>query len=392
MPLPTEFKDRSDKTADSNKFAYAPIDEPHNVLRSNSKPSVPRETSATLKSFDNPVNNSFQKSVATKASDLQLSAPQKSTTPTRTAQVQQQLAAKSPFKSLTKLEQPTIKTDVSIPKAPVMVEGVVKIAETESPTAKGRLVAAEQLVDRSSLVQTKRTSRADQLLENVDFFAEKKPVAPTPQAYAIPVQPAPQSQIVINVNNGNVAVPQPAQATNKALLTLPNFAPQNNQPVQANPANMVAQASSTTSVSDPAQVSTADIASAVRSKYALKGKCPVTLLSEGRWIDGKKEIGCVHRDRVYLFATAAHREAFLTDPDRLSPLLAGFDPVIFEETGKLIEGNEKFGTFMGKKPNQRIVLFTTSDTRDRFQKEPSKYLDVVRQAMTKNAPTETKLR
>jgi len=109
-------------------------------------------------------------------------------------------------------------------------------------------------------------------------------------------------------------------------------------------------------------------------------------------VDGKKEIGCVHRDRVYLFTTAAHREAFLADPDRMSPLLAGFDPVIFEETGKLIEGEEKFGTFMGQKPNQRIVLFKTADTRERFQKEPSKYLNVVRTAMAKHAPKDIKLR
>ena len=76
-------------------------------------------------------------------------------------------------------------------------------------------------------------------------------------------------------------------------------------------------------------------------------------------------------------------------PDRLSPLLAGFDPVIFEDTGKLVEGDEKFGTFMGKKPNQRIVLFKTADTRERFQKEPSKYLNVVRKA-TKNASKDNK--
>ena len=122
---------------------------------------------------------------------------------------------------------------------------------------------------------------------------------------------------------------------------------------------MVSQASSTTAVANQAKIVNADIAAA-RSRYALKGKCPVTLLSKGKWVNGNNEIGCVHRDRVYLFATAAHREAFLADPDRMSPLLAGFDPVIFEDTGKLIEGNEKFGTFMGKTPNQRIVLFYVS--------------------------------
>ena len=183
-----------------------------------------------------------------------------------------------------------------------------------------------------------------------------------------------QPQIVINLNSGNAASPQPPKPTNRAIVIQPNS---------------VAQASSTADVTSGSK-SEAD--SAARSKYALKGKCPVTLLSQGRWVNGKKEIGCVHRDRVYLFASAANREAFLADPDRLSPLLAGFDPVIFEETGKLVEGEEAFGTFMGKKPNQRIVLFKTSDTRGRFQNDPSKYLNAVRRAMTNNAPKDTKLR
>jgi len=73
-------------------------------------------------------------------------------------------------------------------------------------------------------------------------------------------------------------------------------------------------------------------------------------------------------------------------------LLAGFDPVIFEETGKLVEGEEQFGTFMGDAPSQRIVLFKTANTRDRFQKEPIKYINAVRNAMAKKAKKDIKLR
>ena len=72
--------------------------------------------------------------------------------------------------------------------------------------------------------------------------------------------------------------------------------------------------------------------------------------------------------------------------------MAGFDPVIYEETGKLVEGEERFGIFMGDAPNQRIVLFKTADTRDRFQKEPVKYINVVRSAMAEKAKKNTKLR
>ena len=315
-------------------------------------------------------------------------------------QVQSRPAFKSQGEAFAKFEQPRMKTEVSVPQPPVMLEGVVKISETTVPAIEGRLVAAEQPFDEGSLVRMaqaqdsieKQISRTDRLLESMEFFAEKnKATPPAPRRFAAPPQPSPQPQIVINVNSGDAAKPQPVPAANHGVIIQPNFAAGSNPPSQKNPPNMVAQASSTTAA-NRAPISPTDVTSAGRSKYALKGKCPVTLLTEGRWVDGNKEIGCVHRNRVYLFANATHRERFLADPDRLSPLLAGFDPVIFEETGKLIEGEEKYGTFMGKKPNQRIVLFKTSDTRDRFQKEPSKYLNVVRRVMTEKDPKNVQLR
>ena len=119
------------------------------------------------------------------------------------------------------------------------------------------------------------------------------------------------------------------------------------------------------------------------AKYALKGHCPVTLLTEGQWKPGDREIGVVHRRQVYLFADEAARELFQQDPDRYSPLLAGYDPVIYHETGKLIQGDEKFGVFMGKLPNQRVVLFTSSDTQAQFKASPKQFIETVRQAMAK---------
>ncbi len=118
-----------------------------------------------------------------------------------------------------------------------------------------------------------------------------------------------------------------------------------------------------------------------RSKYALQGKCPVTLVTDGEWVDGSKEVGCVHRDRVFLFASEAKREQFLSDPDKFSPILAGFDPVIYCETGKLTEGLESFGLFMGRTEQRRVVLFVSPDTQQRFKQTPRKYLDAVRGAM-----------
>ena len=361
------INDLSGDKADGNEFAYAPIENLHKSLRTESEAALPEETSSALKSFTNPINKT--------------SGPN----------------GRHPVAAFAEFEQPAMQTAVSIPQAPVMMQGVVQIAETTVPAVEGRLVAAQQPINDGASVGKvqprdtiqKQISRTDRLLANVSFFEpDDKPVQSAPRTFAIPGRPVPQTQpqIVINLNAGNAAAPQPAPPANQGIVIQPNFA------VKSKSANKVALASSTATLANRATISKADIVSAVRSKYALKGKCPVTLLTEGRWVDGNKQIGCIHRDRVYLFANAESRESFLADPDKLSPLLAGFDPVIFEETGKLIEGVEKFGTFMGKKPNQRIVLFRTADTRDRFQKEPSKYLDVVRRAMDDKAPKEIKLR
>ena len=396
LPMP-KFADQTQtpKQAGSNDFAYAPIGNLRQALRSESKPITPKETSTAIKSFQNPINKSLQKPPTTETSRLSFSPPQLPTTSTKPSAVKRPSVPDNRVATYAEFERPTMKTDVSIPQAPAMVKGVVKIAETMVPAVEGRLVAAEQSISDRPMVRTyqspspvqRQMSPTDELLANVDFFAQdKQPVQVAPRAVAAPRQQTPQPQIVINLNTGKAAGPQTTQPVSQGVVIQPNYS------AQGVPSTTVALASSNAASANRATVPKADIASAVRSKYALKGKCPVTLLSEGRWINGNKKIGCVHRDRVYLFASAAHREAFLADPDRLSPLLAGFDPVVFEETGKLVEGDEKFGTFMGKKPNQRIVLFKTADTRERFQNEPSKYLNVVRKAMTDKGPKDTKLR
>ena len=117
--------------------------------------------------------------------------------------------------------------------------------------------------------------------------------------------------------------------------------------------------------------------------FALHGKCPVTLMMESRWVDGDPKFGCVHRGRTYLFVSKLHLHSFQADPDKFSPLLAGYDPVIYHERGDLVEGSEVHGVFMGKLPNQRIVLFSSAETRAKFEAGPNTkdYIETVRQAM-----------
>ena len=123
-----------------------------------------------------------------------------------------------------------------------------------------------------------------------------------------------------------------------------------------------------------------------RSQFCLYGKCPVTLVEEGRWADGDSEFGIVHRERVYLFASQEKLDKFKSDPDGLSPVLAGFDPVLYHHDAKLVDGIAENGVFMGRAPNHRVILFSSAATREKFQQEPKLYLGTVRQAMKQSGP------
>ena len=342
-PKLPEFKDRSADKDGKNDFAYAPIDDLKKALKTTAKPKTDPVAKEPTQAF---VSN----------------------TPTITTPDFSRPNFKRPSSPAVK-PRSKIRTDVAVPRPPVMVEGVVKIADTAIPAVEGRLVAAEQPLKNDFRIGRQQVPVEPPAQATI---VQAQP-APQPQVTIVQAQPTPQPQVVINLNTS--AATQPSRNHGRIIRQ-----------------GAVAQAPAAASSGNRARIVSANNPSTVRPKYALKGKCPVTLLAQGQWVDGKKEIGCVHRDRVYLFASAENREAFLANPDQLSPLLAGFDPVLFEETGKLVEGEEQFGTFMGDAPNQRIVLFKTADTRGRFQKEPMKYINSVRSAMAKKAKKDTKLR
>ena len=110
---------------------------------------------------------------------------------------------------------------------------------------------------------------------------------------------------------------------------------------------------------------------------ALDGYCAVTLVEKRQWQPGDPQWGAIHRGRTYLFASAEAQKAFLADPDRFSPVLSGNDPVIRVEHNKNVTGRREHGAFY----NDRIYLFTSEDTFQRFNRDPSRYIvDTSRQA------------
>ena len=129
-----------------------------------------------------------------------------------------------------------------------------------------------------------------------------------------------------------------------------------------------------------------------RPPIGMDGYCPVTLINNQRWTKGDAEWGCIHRGKLFLFVSKETRDQFLLDPESYSPLLGGVDPVAFHEQGTLIEGKRNMGVFYETdEGRQVIVLFHSSETREQFEREPTKFIQAVRMA-SQSLDQNTKLR
>ena len=122
--------------------------------------------------------------------------------------------------------------------------------------------------------------------------------------------------------------------------------------------------------------------------FALFGQCPVSLRESSQWVDGDPNLGVRHRGRVFIFASQDAMLKFQSEPDLHSPVLVGFDPVLFHKTGMLVEGKAKHGMFMGSGPSQRVILFCSEATRAEFQKAPEVFLRTVQIAMGRGVPVD----
>ena len=198
-------------------------------------------------------------------------------------------------------------------------------------------------------------------------------------------------------NNTQIKVNTNAFATNKSAFgpkVQQLLQPQNRQqsileqrtPLQPQPqAQAQAQRGTIGGQPSPNQSVVSNSTAQQKPSLGLKGKCPVTLLQEGKWVSGDSKFGCIHRDRLYIFSSAEKLKTFQANPDFFSPILAGYDPVVFHKEGRLVNGLAEHGVFMGKAPDQRILLFRDAQTRAMFQAQPAAYMNTVRQAM--NATT-----
>lgn len=190
----------------------------------------------------------------------------------------------------------------------------------------------------------------------------------SPQQNFVPPVGTPQPAF----NPGSPAAPQLPPQGASVPINRPPYAMAPQQPVV--PRAPMAQTPETMSDDDGA-VSEGQVAAG--PTVGLYGFCPVTLISNKSWQDGDRSFGCEHRGRIYLFSDAAHRDEFMQNPDKYAPVLSGYDPVVFVEQGRLVEGRREHGRFV----DGRIVLFSSEETFQQFERDSLRYIAAVRAAM-----------
>lgn len=110
---------------------------------------------------------------------------------------------------------------------------------------------------------------------------------------------------------------------------------------------------------------------------ALDGFCPVTLSEKKAWTKGDTRWGAIHRGQTYLFTSHEEQQRFLSKPDAYSPVISGNDPVLALDNRQSVAGRREHGLFF----ENRIYLFSTEASLDRFKQNPNRYAAEVIQAM-----------
>jgi YHS domain-containing protein len=189
--------------------------------------------------------------------------------------------------------------------------------------------------------------------------------------------------------NGNVS-PQVGQAPMNSSVN-GNFQPPAQQPPVQQPPFGAAppqqQGYAPPQTVPPQQAAPPQPAAPAGPKFAMDGYCVVSLVeqlhlpvNQQQWRKGDPRWGAEHRGKLYLFAGPAEQQKFLANPDYYTPVLLGFDPVLFVEQAQLIEGRREHGfTHEG-----RIYMFTSEQNLQKFWNSRDMFISRIQQAM--NAP------
>ncbi|MGI9471571.1 MAG: DUF255 domain-containing protein [Rubripirellula sp.] len=116
-------------------------------------------------------------------------------------------------------------------------------------------------------------------------------------------------------------------------------------------------------------------------ELAMQGFCPVTVINEDQWIEGKAEFGVIHLGKLYLFTSEQAMKTFLADPVPYTPVLNEIDVVRFFEERKIVPGKREWGL---KDPvYNRMFFFADEAAMNHFYNEYERYTDAAIEVMDK---------
>jgi len=108
----------------------------------------------------------------------------------------------------------------------------------------------------------------------------------------------------------------------------------------------------------------------------LDGYCPVRLREQETWVLGDRRWGAIHQGRTYLFSGPEEQRRFLANPLIYGPVNAGNDVVLTVDEGRTAVGHREHGVVFGN----RVYLFSSEASLERFSKRPKYYADAFMQS------------
>ena len=222
--------------------------------------------------------------------------------------------------------------------------------------------------------------------------------AAQPPASAIAAGPSPEtdSATTADANAANTGLTLPTNSSTQAQLT------GSRGPSLQLPASGATPAPTDASALDAADVAADSISGSVsdgpalagatqrpssaqesskQAELAMQGFCPVTVIRDDKWVEGKPEHGVIHLGKLYLFANAENLQTFLSDPVPFTPVLNEIDAVIFFEERRIVQGKREWGL---KDPiYNRMFFFADEASMNHFYDNYERYTKSAIEVMAK---------
>ena len=286
------------------------------------------------------------------------------------------------------------------------------LQSNERPLARStsRIIDNPYLADAPLVVPPAVVSQPKPSAVATPIAATPNIAGPQPTAVAQPPAPQIHAAPIVNTAISRPAEIVPAVPTPSSMLREPQTVPSLTNPSMPTPSTKQVEAKPVSSpresnlrnTSSQPESANASVGSnqpptaANRQVYAetigLGGFCPVTLIESltnpeiKGWVEGKKSCAVRHRGRVYHCASERARQTLLSDPDKYTPCLSGFDIVTLCNEGLLHDGKCEYGCI--QEGTNRVFLFENKANYDAFAQNTAYYSRLLDNSAPERVATE----